>query len=416
MGRVSRPAALLLAPLLLGQLAGAAAPGFAGSNSAPRVLAPTSGRPQAPITASSAASISASAAVGRQVTSPEGAQAQRFGRVGEFSFTERSGRTVTREDLVGRPWVATLFFTTCSGPCPALMGNISARLAQPLAELGVPIVSFTVDPETDDPERLTAYADNLGADPEGWLFLTGPELELHAFVQRELKLAVAPAPEAHEVPADAADRLDQRLEATHATKLVAIDAEGAIAGYYECGGEAGLSPEEVDASFARLRSRLEHLVRAGREGSNERALGLPLVNASLNGLAALLLILGLRAIRSGRRERHAFLMRGAFLVSAAFLACYLYYHAVVLPASGGPTRYNGSGFLKVAYLLLLASHVILAAVNLPMVLMTLWLAHKESWERHKRWARWTYPLWLYVSVTGVLVYLVLYHGNPPPTT
>ncbi|MCA9002501.1 MAG: DUF420 domain-containing protein [Planctomycetes bacterium] len=138
----------------------------------------------------------------------------------------------------------------------------------------------------------------------------------------------------------------------------------------------------------------------------------PLTNACLNGVAAVLLLLGYRAIRAGREETHAALMRSAFVVSAVFLASYLYYHIQVLPLQGGPTPYNGTGIKKVLYLGMLASHVILAAVNLPMVLRVLWLAHKEDWERHKRWARWTFPIWLYVSVTGVLVYLVLYVWNP----
>jgi uncharacterized membrane protein YozB (DUF420 family) len=108
------------------------------------------------------------------------------------------------------------------------------------------------------------------------------------------------------------------------------------------------------------------------------------------------------------------MMRSAFVVSAAFLSCYLYYHFAVLPISGGPTRFNGEGAAKAAYLLMLLTHVVLAVVNLPMVLRVFWLAHKEDWDRHRRLARWTLPIWLYVSLTGVLVYLVLYPFNPPP--
>jgi uncharacterized membrane protein YozB (DUF420 family) len=141
-------------------------------------------------------------------------------------------------------------------------------------------------------------------------------------------------------------------------------------------------------------------------------LHLPAVNASLNGLAAVLLVAGLLAIRSGRRERHATLMRAAFVTSALFLACYLYYHIAV--AAGEPTRYHGAGWRRPAYLALLLSHTVLAVVNLPMVLRTLWLAHKQRWDAHRRLARRTFPIWLYVSVTGVLVYVVLYHFNPTP--
>lgn len=139
---------------------------------------------------------------------------------------------------------------------------------------------------------------------------------------------------------------------------------------------------------------------------------LPAVNAGLNAIAATLLVLGLLAIRAGKRERHAHFMKAAFVASALFLACYLYYHFAV--ARGQPTRFHGQGWTRVAYLALLGSHTVLALVNLPMVLRTFFLAHRERFEEHKRWARWTFPIWLYVSVTGVAVYVVLYHANPPP--
>lgn len=135
---------------------------------------------------------------------------------------------------------------------------------------------------------------------------------------------------------------------------------------------------------------------------------LPAVNATLNAIAAVLLVVGYVAIKAGRREFHARVMTAAFLVSAAFLACYLYYHA-----TSEPTRFQGQGWRRVAYFVLLVSHVILAAINLPMVLRTLYLAKRERWAEHRRFARWTFPIWMYVSVTGVLVYLALYQWNAP---
>jgi uncharacterized membrane protein YozB (DUF420 family) len=144
------------------------------------------------------------------------------------------------------------------------------------------------------------------------------------------------------------------------------------------------------------------------------SLHLPAVNATLNGMAAVLLMAGLLAIKSGQRELHRRLMLSAFAVSTAFLACYLYYHFAI--ACGQPTRFNATGLAKGAYLALLLSHTVLAVVNLPMVLRTLWLAHRERWEAHRRLARWTFPIWLYVSVTGVLVYVVLYQLNPDPVS
>lgn len=139
-------------------------------------------------------------------------------------------------------------------------------------------------------------------------------------------------------------------------------------------------------------------------------LHLPAVNATLNAVAAVLLVCGLVAIKAGRRERHEHFMKAAFVASALFLCCYLYYHLAV--ARGQPTRFHGDGWRRVAYLSLLISHTVLAMVNLPMVLRTFWLAHRERWSDHKRWAKLTFPIWLYVSVTGVVVYVVLYHFNP----
>ena len=193
---------------------------------------------------------------------------------------------------------------------------------------------------------------------------------------------------------------------THGTRLPVIDAEGRIAGWYECARATFADTAEFEAALGALVDRAKAL-----RPRNDSPL--PLINACLNAIAFVLLLQGLRAIRAGEKERHASLMRAAFVVSALFLASYLYYHLVV-QAEVGPRRFNGAGAAKVAYLVLLASHVILAMVNLPMVLRTLWLARKEDWERHKWWARRTLPLWLYVSITGVIVYVVLYPLNPTP--
>jgi uncharacterized membrane protein YozB (DUF420 family) len=141
-------------------------------------------------------------------------------------------------------------------------------------------------------------------------------------------------------------------------------------------------------------------------------LNLPLLNACLNGASAVLLVAGLAAIKSGRRVAHERLMKLAFATSIAFLASYVYYHFVV-QAGRGATQFRRTGFVHTAYVVMLLTHVVLAMVNLPLVLRVLWLAHRERWEAHKRLAKITFPIWMYVSVTGVLVYLALYVWNPP---
>ena len=138
----------------------------------------------------------------------------------------------------------------------------------------------------------------------------------------------------------------------------------------------------------------------------------PLLNASLNATAGILLVAGYAAIKSGRREAHARFMIAALVASAVFLASYLVYHFVVIPRTG-PTRFRGTGWTRPAYFGMLASHVVLAAAVVPLALRTVHLARRGRFEAHKRWARITFPIWMYVSVTGVLVYLVLYVWNPP---
>jgi putative membrane protein len=138
---------------------------------------------------------------------------------------------------------------------------------------------------------------------------------------------------------------------------------------------------------------------------------LPSLNAVLNGTSAILLVSGYVAIRRGHRDAHARFMVAAFATSTLFLASYLYYHFVVA-AGSGPTRFQGEGMARTAYLGLLLSHTVLAAVTLPLAVTTFVLALLQRWPVHRRFARWTLPIWLYVSVTGVLVYLALYVWNP----
>jgi uncharacterized membrane protein YozB (DUF420 family) len=140
---------------------------------------------------------------------------------------------------------------------------------------------------------------------------------------------------------------------------------------------------------------------------------LPAFNASMNAACFVCLCLGLALIKRGRRTAHARAMIGATVFGAAFLGGYLYYHLVV-QSTLGPTHFHGTGWTRSAYFVLLVSHVILAGANVPLVLVTLWHAQRRDWVRHRRIARITFPVWVYVSLTGILVYFVLYHWNPAP--
>jgi len=130
---------------------------------------------------------------------------------------------------------------------------------------------------------------------------------------------------------------------------------------------------------------------------------LPALNATLNATAAVLLAVGWTLIRRGRVAQHRKVMIAAFGVSVAFLISYLVYHAQV-----GSVRFTKPGAIRIVYFTILISHTILAAAIVPMVLLSLSRGLKRQDARHRAIARWTMPLWLYVSVTGVVVYLMLY--------
>lgn len=134
---------------------------------------------------------------------------------------------------------------------------------------------------------------------------------------------------------------------------------------------------------------------------------LPAVNASLNGLSTLLLAAGFVCIKRGNKTAHRNCMVGAFCTSVVFLVCYLTYHY-----SAGHTTFQNPQWFRPIYLTLLATHVVLAVAIVPLILTTLFFAHKERFEKHRRIARWTWPLWMYVSVTGVVIYLLLYRIFP----
>lgn len=129
------------------------------------------------------------------------------------------------------------------------------------------------------------------------------------------------------------------------------------------------------------------------------------VDAALNALAFVLICAGLVAIKRGKVELHKKLMLGAVGVSAAFLACYLTYHL-----NAPPVKFTREGWIRPVYFSLLVSHIVLAAVQVPLILRTVYLGLKDRREQHKRWAKVTTPIWLYVSVTGVIVYFLLYHS------
>lgn len=138
---------------------------------------------------------------------------------------------------------------------------------------------------------------------------------------------------------------------------------------------------------------------------------LPALNASLNFVSTVFISAGWYLIRRGAWRRHVACMIAALVTSTIFLASYITYHVA---RGGKSTEFAAQGIVRPVYFFILISHILLAFVVLPMVIVTLVPVFRKRWDRHARIARWTMPVWLYVSVTGVVVYLMLYKWFPPP--
>lgn len=173
--------------------------------------------------------------------------------VGAFSLTERSGRTVTEKDLAGKVWVGSFVFTRCAGPCPQVTAAV-ARLQAELPAAQYPdlrFVTFTVDPERDDPAELKKYAEHFRADPERWLFLTGDEATIHKLSHDRFKLAAGRKAGPDVKPGD---------EFEHGTRLAVVDKAGVIRGLYDgMRDERVQDAEQFEAGLARLKAKVKEL-------------------------------------------------------------------------------------------------------------------------------------------------------------
>ncbi|MBI3865633.1 MAG: DUF420 domain-containing protein, partial [Planctomycetia bacterium] len=349
--------------------------------------------------------------------------------VEDFSLTECHGQTVTKADLLGKPWVACFIFTRCAGAnfCPRVSEQM--RLLQDrLQGVDVRLVTITVDPDRDTPEDLLRYAEHLRADPQKWWFLTGDKQVIYRLIRRSFRMLVGEARDP--IPG---------FEIEHSLELMHVDAKGVVRGRYNA---------QDDVAMAKLRRVLrgktdpgdEALIKEGDENERRQAefqrqaeaeaaqkadaeaaaealaevpgwvLRLPLVNALLNGLATVLLLAGFAFIKSGKPVAHKRTMLAAFAASAVFLACYLAYHYLLGHYTGSSSRkFHGTGPIRPVYYAILVSHVLLAAAVAVLAPTVLYRALKGQIDQHKRLARVTYPIWLYVSVTGVIIYFILYH-------
>ena len=168
--------------------------------------------------------------------------------VGAFALTERDGRPVTANDLLGKVWVASFVFTRCAGPCPAVTAAVGQLQGDLADQPDVRFVTFTVDPVRDDPAELKKYADRYRADPARWLFLTGKEETIHALMRDRFKLAVAKG------GAEAKHDFD------HSTRLAVVDKAGVVRATFDGIRDDRLSKDDAEARYTDSLKRLKEKV------------------------------------------------------------------------------------------------------------------------------------------------------------
>ena len=302
-----------------------------------------------------------------------------IGTLPSFTLTDQNGDTFGREDCEGKWTVLYFFFTSCQGPCPILNSNVAAMAPKFADQPEVQFVGISVDPETDTPERLTAYGEKYGVDATQWHYLTGSSETINQ-IATELKVKAA----------------DQPI--FHSTRFILIDPKGAARDYFDGKDEAGVLG---------LESALTGITGMKEETPGRpTAATLPMVNALLNAIAACFLLAGWIAIHGLHSEElHKRMMIAALATSAAFLTCYLIYHA-----QAGSVPYHREGMLRVLYFAILIPHIILAGLMVPFILAAVYFAWRQRFDIHVKITRWLWPVWMYVSVTGVIIYLMLYHG------
>ena len=304
---------------------------------------------------------------------------QKVQRLPPFALTESHGEIISNQDLRGGATIFGFIFTRCPGPCK----TVTAQMARLRAELpaDVRLACISVDAslsneDQDTPKVFAQYAAMYNADPKTWWFLTGDREKVRGLIREGFLLS------AEDVP----NPLPGQERVTHSDRLVVVDGTGRVRGYFSS------NDEESIAELKRLALKLSWYHK------------LPAVNATLNSISFALLVLGWLFVKRKNVTWHKTCMLSAFGISALFLICYLAYHAEI----GSVPFPQKTGIWKTIYLAVLLPHIVLAAVMVIPILITLRRAFAGDFARHKQIARWTLPIWIYVSLTGVLVYVMLY--------
>jgi protein SCO1 len=304
--------------------------------------------------------------------------------------------------------VAGFIFTRCPLSCPRISG-VMKELQQQFAGTSVLLASITVDPDYDTQAVLSEYAQRFAARPDRWWFLTGGKQQIHDLVQGRFKLGLQEA--------SPTERAAGSEAITHSDRLALVE-DGHVVGFFESSSPVALEALVAQASRRALPVWLKNL---------------PTLNASLNGLCAVLLVAGWILIRkrnapdrsasSGSTSlagnsllnravvrAHVVVMLTAVGLSALFLTSYVVYHS-----QAGSTAFPAEGPLRVLYFTILLSHLSLAIAVIPLVSLTLIRAIRGNYAGHLAIAQLTFPIWLYVAVTGVVIYLMLYHLPTHPS-
>lgn len=372
--------------------------------------------------------------------------------VSDFLLTDSQGKKVGKADLLGKPWLCCFVFTRCASTCPKVTDSM-LEIQRASKSAGLRLISFTVDPDYDTPEVLNKYATGKGADLSRWSFLTADPARPQADKEAIFRLIEG----SFRMPVVETTGVDRKpgFEVIHSNNIIYVDAQGHPKAKYNAVLpedvvrlrrviEGKAQPEEPEAvpTTASPQSQLDAQDDPVTLEESNPALSdqerwaklpewvrrLPAVNASLNGLATLLLVVGWVLIKQRKPLAHKRVMLSAFVVSMLFLCTYLVYHAY-----WGKTKFSGSEGMRVVYFGILVTHVVLAACVPFLAIATIrrgLIAEKRQlnalpgserifdlagagadWERHRRLAKITYPIWLYVSVTGVIIYLMLYHWS-----
>ncbi len=339
--------------------------------------------------------------------------------VDDFTLLDQTGKPFTKQDLLGKPWIVNFIFARCPHQCP-MTSRMMMEFDKTVSNVDMRMVTITVDPEHDDVDVMQRYAEIWGAEPPRWLFGTGEPEEVWKLIREGFKVSTWKNVGTASSPG---------MEFAHDNNIIHIGATGKILGRYDSTDPKEMStlrrvlkgqietpekfqPAVIEAREAQEKTVLEY-VKSVKVDPFEKlprwAKKLPATNAMLNALATLLLLIGFSAIKAKQVSLHKKMMLYAFGISCVFLISYLTYHYALHHYTGLRGKpFEQTGTIKTVYYSILISHVILAALVPILALVTIVKGLRQNWDSHRRWAKVTFPIWLYVSVTGVIIYWMLY--------